>query len=100
MQATAAPDEDSWGVEPDIQIALVPQEIYKVGKMTRDAEVIRSAAAKAVEEGWTRYTPVPGVPALRAAVAEQVSKSRGVAVTPKQVIITCGAVVRERDSSE
>lgn len=52
---------------------------------------ITEAGIQALRDGWTRYTPVAGVPDLRAAVAAKTSESRGVSIDPKQVIITSGA---------
>ncbi|MEM7164487.1 MAG: pyridoxal phosphate-dependent aminotransferase [Planctomycetota bacterium] len=52
---------------------------------------ITEAGIQALRDGWTRYTPVAGVPALRAAVAEKIGTARGVTIEPEQVIITSGA---------
>lgn len=54
-------------------------------------EFIVEAGIEALRNGWTRYTAVPGVPELRAAVAQQVGERRGETVTPEEVIITSGA---------
>lgn len=48
------------------------------------------AGAKAMRGGWTHYTPSAGLPALREAIAEDVTKSRGVKVTPEEVVIVPG----------
>lgn len=34
-------DSTEWGVDPDIQVALVPKEVYKLWEMRRDVDVIR-----------------------------------------------------------
>ena len=52
---------------------------------------IRLRAQKAIDEGWTHYGPAPGLPEARAAVAEYVSKTRGIPVAPEEVLITPGA---------
>lgn len=49
-----------------------------------------AAMKEAVDRGATRYTAVPGLPELRAAVAE-IHRARGYAVTPDHVIIGTGA---------
>ncbi len=36
------PDSDTWGVEPDIEVTLVPRERGKIRTMNREADVIRS----------------------------------------------------------
>jgi aspartate aminotransferase len=48
------------------------------------------AGVKAMRGGWTHYTPSAGLPALREAVAEDVSRSRGVKVLPEEVVIVPG----------
>mgnify|MGYP006292719437 CR=1 FL=1 len=52
---------------------------------------IVEAAKVALDEGATRYTPVAGIPALRAAIAEKSAELRGVACDPSRVIVTVGA---------
>jgi len=48
------------------------------------------AGVKAMRGGWTHYTPSAGLPALREAIAADVTKSRGVKVTPEEVVIVPG----------
>ena len=48
------------------------------------------AGCRALREGKTRYTPAAGIPELRAAIAEDASRSRGVTVEPEQVVVTPG----------
>ena len=65
---------------------------FSVGEPDFDTPAaIRQAGIDAIEGGQTRYTPVPGTPALRAAVAEFVAKTRGTEVAPEEVIICSGA---------
>jgi aspartate aminotransferase len=45
----------------------------------------------ALKRGETRYTPAPGTPALRAAIAETATRETGVGYEPGQVIVSCGA---------
>jgi len=51
---------------------------------------IRQAAAAALEAGHTRYGPVAGEPALRAAIAEKLRDENGVSATADQVLVTNG----------
>ena len=51
---------------------------------------IRLAAVKAITDGHTGYTPAPGIPALREAVANYFSRTRGVEVDPDAVVCACG----------
>jgi aspartate/methionine/tyrosine aminotransferase len=48
------------------------------------------AGVDAIQKGYTHYTPSAGLPALRAAVAEEVTKSHGVKVTSDEVVIVPG----------
>jgi aspartate aminotransferase len=51
---------------------------------------IVEAGCRALREGHTHYTPTAGIPELRVAIAEEVGSSRGIAVDPKQVVVTPG----------
>jgi aspartate/methionine/tyrosine aminotransferase len=54
-------------------------------------ENIRQAAKKAIDEGYTHYGPSAGLPDLREAIAQDVSRNWGVTVNPEQVVVTPGA---------
>lgn len=49
------------------------------------------AGVQAIEENDTRYTPVAGIPELRAATAQSINRTRGTDYSPAQTLITCGA---------
>lgn len=51
---------------------------------------IKDAAKRAIDDNWTRYTPVPGLPDLRAAVAASFRERYGVTAPPEAVIATNG----------
>ena len=51
---------------------------------------IVEAAVDALHKGWTHYGPSAGLPVLREAVAEEVSRTRGIKVTPDEVVIVPG----------
>jgi aspartate/methionine/tyrosine aminotransferase len=51
---------------------------------------IQEACAKAVKDGYTRYVPGPGMPELRDAIAEEMTK-RGRPTTREEVLVTMGA---------
>ncbi len=53
-------------------------------------ENIIDAGADALRAGWTHYGPSAGLPDLREAIAEEVSRSRGVHVTPDEVVVVPG----------
>lgn len=51
----------------------------------------RFSAIDAIVRGKTGYTPSAGIPELRAAVAADFTRSRGVKVEPEDVVVGCGA---------
>lgn len=51
---------------------------------------IVDAAIQALHDGYTHYTPSAGLPALREAIAEYVSRTRHIPVNPSQVVVTPG----------
>lgn len=64
---------------------------FEIGEPDFDTPVhIKEAAIRALHDGYTHYGPSPGLPELRVAIAEAVSKSRGISVTPEEVIVTPG----------
>ena len=52
---------------------------------------IVEAACRALREGATHYTPSNGIPELRQAIAEGLSRRRGHEIDPQQVVVTPGA---------
>jgi len=48
------------------------------------------AAVDALHKGWTHYGPSAGLPELRQAIAEYVSRTRGVPVTSDEVVVVPG----------
>jgi len=52
---------------------------------------ITEAAIRALQDGYTHYTPAAGLPEARAAVAEYVSHTRGITATPEQAILVPGS---------
>ncbi len=54
-------------------------------------EPIKAAAIKAIQEGFTKYTPTTGIPDLKAAIVSTLARNRGLTYRPEQVMVTCGA---------
>ena len=52
---------------------------------------IREAAKKAIDEGFTHYTPVAGIPELRKAVVHKLQRDNGLEYTPEQIVVSTGA---------
>ena len=48
------------------------------------------AAKRAIDEGWTGYGPTCGLPEFRELIARHISESRGIEVSPSQVVVTPG----------
>ena len=52
---------------------------------------IVEAGVRALRDGKTKYTPSAGIPELRQAIAQHVSATRGIPVSPDQIVVTPGA---------
>lgn len=53
-------------------------------------EHIRAAAKRAIDAGKTRYTPVDGIPELKAAICAKFLRENGLTYTPAQVSVGTG----------
>ncbi len=63
----------------------------EIGEPDFDTPInIVDAGVDALRKGWTHYGPSAGLPDLRKAIAEDVSKSRGIKVTPEEVVVVPG----------
>jgi aspartate aminotransferase len=51
---------------------------------------IVDAAIKALNDGFTKYTPSSGIPELRQAAADKFKRDNGLDYKPSQIIISCG----------
>lgn len=54
-------------------------------------EHIKEAAKKAIDENWSRYSPVPGYLDLREAICEKLKRENGLDYTPAQIVVGNGA---------
>ena len=52
---------------------------------------IKEAAIKAVQDNWTRYSPVPGYPDLKKAIAAKLKNENGLDYQPGQILCSNGA---------
>ncbi len=52
---------------------------------------IKAAAIKAVEENWSRYSPVPGYPELKQAIVNKLKNENGLDYKPSQILCSNGA---------
>ena len=53
--------------------------------------VIKDAAIQAIEEGFTKYTQVDGIPELKDAITKKLKRDNNLSYTPDQVIASNGA---------
>ena len=49
------------------------------------------AAEHAMAEGFTKYTPPAGLPALRRAIADKLKRENNLDYAPEEIIVSCGA---------
>lgn len=52
---------------------------------------IKEAAKKAIDENYSRYSPVPGYPVLREAIVEKLKRENNLEYKPSQIICSNGA---------
>ncbi|MBI4342875.1 MAG: aminotransferase class I/II-fold pyridoxal phosphate-dependent enzyme, partial [Candidatus Omnitrophica bacterium] len=85
---------------PTLALAAKAKVLAKAGKPVLDftagepdfptPAAIKQAGIQAIQADQTKYTPVPGIPELRAAVAQSVNRQRGTSYQPAQVLVSCG----------
>jgi len=91
----------SLGTETAFEVLARAKALEKQGKEIIHLEIgepdfdtpknIKEAAVKALYAGYTHYVPAAGIPELREAIAEYVSKTRKIPVDPEEVVVTPGA---------
>ncbi|MES2622007.1 MAG: pyridoxal phosphate-dependent aminotransferase [Bacteroidota bacterium] len=54
-------------------------------------QYIKDAAKEAIDKGYTKYTPVPGYPELRKAIAQKFKKDNNLDYTIEQIVVSTGA---------
>lgn len=52
---------------------------------------VKEAAKKAVDDNWSRYSPVPGYPDLRNAIVAKLKNENGLDYTPAEILVSNGA---------
>lgn len=86
---------------PTLALAATAKALAHAGKAVVDFTVgepdhptpahIKQAGIAAIEANRTKYTPVAGIPELRAAIATSVNRQRRTSYQASQTIVTCGA---------
>ncbi len=51
---------------------------------------IKQAAITAINEGFTKYTAVTGIPELKTAIIDKLAKDNGLSYVPQQIIVSTG----------
>jgi aspartate aminotransferase len=57
----------------------------------RTPDFIAEAGIASIEQGFTQYPPVAGLPSLREAIAQSISRSTGKSADPAGVVVSSGA---------
>src|SRR5207248_4608135 len=88
------------GTETAFEVLNRARELERQGKDIIHLEIgepdfdtppnIVDRAVEALHAGWTHYGPSAGLPDLREAIAEEVTRSRGVRITPEEVVVVPG----------
>ena len=51
---------------------------------------IKQAAIKAINDGFTKYTPVDGTPGLKQAIIDKFKRDNGLEYAPDEILVSCG----------
>ena len=88
------------GTETAFEVLNQARALERLGKKIIHLEIgepdfdtpanVVEAGIEALRRGWTHYGPSAGLPELRQAIAEDVSRSRGVKVTSDEVVVVPG----------
>ncbi len=54
-------------------------------------EAVKAEAIKALQSGYTKYTPTSGIPELKEAVCRKFKEDQGLVYGPENIVISCGA---------
>jgi len=92
---------ETLGTETAFEVLAKAKALEKQGKDVVHLEIgepdfdtpknIKDVAIKALNSGYTHYGPSAGIPELREAIAQYVSKTRGIKADPDEVVVTPGA---------
>jgi len=54
-------------------------------------DFIKEEAIRAIQSGFTKYTPTTGIPELKKLICEKFKKDNSVEYFPEQIVVSCGA---------
>src|SRR5260221_1064035 len=75
------------------QMKAAGQDVVGFGAGEPDFDTpkhIKDAAIKALNEGFTKYTPASGTPEVRQAIADTFKRENGLSYKASQIIVSCG----------
>ena len=88
------------GTETAFEVLVKAKELERQGKKIIHFEIgepdfntpenVKKAGVNAINENYTHYSPTQGIPGLRETVANYISKTREIKVSPDEVMITPG----------
>jgi aspartate aminotransferase len=65
---------------------------FSAGEPDFDTPVsIKEEAKKAIDQGFTKYTPTSGIPELKEAICEKLARENGLEYRREEIIVSCGA---------
>lgn len=65
---------------------------FAAGELDFDTpDFIKKAAIAALNQGFTKYTPVAGTAELKEAISEKFQRENGLSYSPNQIVVSCGA---------
>ncbi len=101
MDSIFAKRMEMLGTETAFEVLAKAKALEKQGKDVVHLEIgepdfdtpknIKEAAVKALYAGYTHYVSAAGIPELREAIAEYISRTRNIEVGPDEVVVTPGA---------
>ena len=101
MDSILAKRMETLGTETAFEVLAKAKALEKKGKDIVHLEIgepdfdtpknIKEVAIKAINAGYTHYGPSAGIPELREAIAQYISKTRGIKADSDEVVVTPGA---------
>jgi len=101
MSSIFAKRMETLGTETAFEVLAKAKALEKQGKDIVHLEIgepdfdtpknIKEAATKAIHDGYTHYVPAAGIPEVTKTIAEYISKTRNIEVSPEEVVVTPGA---------
>lgn len=101
MSLSLAPRLDAVKPSPTLAVTALAAELRAAGRNIISLSAgepdfdtpahIKAAAQRAIDDGFTKYTPVDGIPQLKQAIVEKFSRDNQLEFTSDQVLVSNGA---------